>query len=665
MTRAALLLCLASACAHRPPAQRAQPQPDADAVADATRDSYEPQPYVSARAYSHYLQALLARGDDNLDGAVAELREALLYDPESPHLHTVLAEALLRQGRVADGEAQLHEALASDPRHAPALLLLARVALAREKPDTARGFLRAAIAAQPDDPEAARELVRLEVAQGDPAAARAAAVALGEVLHAAQRHATASESSDDDGEAAWTAERLAGQAAGAWADLARGFAARHEDASAADAFAHAREAHPSDPESLSAEAAWLESRRRYDDARALQLKLLAQRPESAEVIAALARISLEEGDAESASAHARKLLALAADLDPYDATRNEREDERRELAGALLRVAVPLLGARRSGEAQAALEGALRLYPDHPELAFYRGLSLGQRGRAREGAAALERVARALRKGDAISPQFLGVEPATLLLDARVQAALLKGKGGEKAEACRQLKALFAEEPLDDGVAEGLLEAYDRAGRTAEAAQLLLAAARAHPEGQGLLFALGNAEDRLGRKPQALAVMRKLLLLAPQHTGALNYVGYALVEQKDATPAMLREAEELLARAVELRPDDGAVADSYGYCLLRRGEARKALEELARADRLSPGDPVILSHLGDALLANGKPADARAAFRRALERFGPRSARREAGRTSSALDPPDRAPDPDDARVREEIEAKLRSLTVR
>ncbi len=662
MKKVALALCLAAACAHRPAAKTA---PDADAIAEATRDSYEPQPYVSARAYSHYLQALLARGDDNYQAAVDELREALLYDPESPHLHGVLAEVLLREGRVADAEEQLHAALAADPRHAPALLLLARIAEARQRPDQARGLLRAAIAAQPDDPDAARELVRIEVAQGDLAAASAAAAALSEVLHTAQRKAAESEHEDDGGEATWTAEKLGGEGAGAWVDVARGFAVRHEDPGASQAFARAREAQPADPDALAAEAAYLESRRRYDEARTLQLKLLAQRPEGAEVIAALARLSLEEGDAESASAHARKLLALAADLEPTDPSKTEREDERREVASALLRVAVPLLGARRAAEAQTALEGALRLYPEHPELAFYRGLALAQRGRAREGALALDRVEKWLRKGEPIAPAFLGVEPATLLLDARVQAALARGKGGEKAEACRQLKTLFAEQPLDEGVAEGLLEAFDRAGRAAEATQLLSAAARVHPESEGLLFALGNALDRVGRKSEALAAMRKLLLLAPQHVGALNYVGYALTEQ-NASPSALREAEQLLARAVDLRPDDGSVADSYGFCLLRRGEARRALEELSRADHLAPGDPVILSHLGDALLANGRRTEATSAFRRALERLAPNGARRrKQSAQASAVDPPDRAPDPDDARVREEIEAKLRSLTVR
>src|SRR5437868_13124932 len=110
--------------------------------------------------------------------------------------------------------------------------------------------------------------------------------------------------------------------------------------------------------------------------------------------------------------------------------------------------------------------------------------------------------------------------------------------------------------------------------------------------------------------------MRKVLALQPAHAGALNYIGYTLSEEGGA--AALREAETLLQRAVELRPDDGAIADSYGYCLLKLGRGAQALEELKRADGLSPGDPVILCHIGDALLAAGRRDEALAGFRNAL-----------------------------------------------
>lgn len=662
MRRAAVALLLV-ACAHAPAAK--QLNPDADAIADASKDSFEPERYVSARAYQHYLDALLARGADDWPKAAAELREALMYDAESPHLHTVLAEVLLKQGRVAEAEEELRTAISLDPSHAPARLLLARIAEARDRPADARRNLAAAIEGDPQDPEAYRELVRLELSLGNLAAAEEAATRLSGESHAAQelvqREQRDEEPDDTRGGALVTADRLREQAAAAWVDVARAMIQRHDDAGAERAFAQARAAQPSDPDALAAQASFLESQRKFGQARELYLKLLAQRPEAPDVLAALARLALEEGDLDTVNAHARKLLGLAADVPPGDGTSTDREDDRRELAGALLRVAVPLLGAHRSAEAQGALEGALRLYPAHPELAFYRAMALVQRGHPREGAAAFEQVEKTLRARKGESPDLLGISPEALLLDARVQAALARGRSGEGQEAMRRLRALFDENPQDEGVSLALLEAYDRAGKAAEAEQMLATAARAFPGSEALLYALANAQDRAGTREKALATMRKVLALQPQHAGALNYIGYTLVEE--GTPADLREAQTLLARAVELRPDDGAIADSYGYCLLKLGRPAEALGELRRADKLSPGDPVILSHLGDALLAAGRRAEALEAFRAALARLQPAGGfSRRVARKATAYDPPDRLPEPGDAKVRAELLEKLRSL---
>jgi tetratricopeptide (TPR) repeat protein len=678
LRRAALALALV-ACAHArtapPVSPPAGPAPDRVAIREAT-DAFEPQRYVSARAYSHYLDALLARGADDFPKAAAELREALLYDPESPHLHTVLAEVLLRQGRVSDAEEELRGALSLDAAHAPARLLLARIAGARDRPVEVRSHLRAAIDAEPQDPDAWRELVRLELSLGNLAAGEEVAGQLSAVMQEAQQRAQRQqrdeEPDDSRGAALVAADRLREHAAGAWVDVARAFVQRHDQEAAERAFAQARATLPSNPEALSAEASFLEGQRKYAASRELYLRLLAQRPESPEVLASLARLALEEGDLDTVKAHARKLLGLALELEPWDGHSSEREDERRDLAGALLRVAVPLLGARRSADAQRALEGALRLYPDHPELGFYRALALVQRGHPREGALAFEQVEKKLRarKGEPASPELLGVAPDALALDARVQGALARGRAGELQESVRRLRALFAEHPLDEGVPLALLEALDRAGRAAEAQQLLAAGVRAHPGGDALLYALANAQDRNGDRQKALSTMRKVLAIQPAHSGALNYIGYTLTEQ--GGPAELREAETLLARAVELRPDDGAVADSYGFCLLKLGRHEQALVELRRADRLAPGDPVILSHLGDALLAAGRKEEALDAFRRALARLLPP---RRAGRKpdpqvglaqkAEPVDPPDRLPEPGDAKVRAELEQKLKALTGR
>jgi len=347
-------------------------------------------PKVSAVAYQHYLDALLAKNAEDYNTAATELREALLYDPGSPHLHAVLAEVLLKQGRVADAEAELKTALSLDPAHGPSHLLAGRIAAARGQPMVARDHYQAALDADPDDPDAWRELARLSLAAGDLDGAEALATRLGARLQVAQKLARGE--TDDD--ALVTADRLRDQAAALWVEIGRAHAQHGNDAAAQRAFAQARAASPADPDALIAEATWLEGKRKYPEARERYLRLLAQRPEAPEILAALARVALSEGDVEAVTAHARKLRGLAAGLESGEG--GEREDDRRDVSGALLRVAVALLGAHRGAEAQDALDAALRLYPHHAELSFYRALALAQRGRVRDGAIAFEAVARRL-----------------------------------------------------------------------------------------------------------------------------------------------------------------------------------------------------------------------------------------------------------------------------
>jgi Flp pilus assembly protein TadD len=655
---ALVALCAAVGCARAQQRPKTEPVPT-DEVAEQSEQSRR---YISARAYHHVLTALLAREREDHAAASRELREALLYDPESPYLRTLYAQELLGQGNLSDAERELGNAIDRDPAYGPAHLLAAKLALGRGRRDDARAELRAAIALAPQDPEARRELVRLEIASGDLRAAAAAAEEFGRVAERASADGRSGQ--PDAWDETFRVSRLRAQASDAWLDVARAMADRDDDAGAQDAFERASALRPDTDEALTARAAFLESRRRWAEARELQLRLLAHRPDSPEVLTALARLSLAQGEMEVASAHIQKLRSLAAEIEP-----GAPEDDRRDVAGALFRVAVPLLGAHRPVDAQTALDAALRLFPGHPELSFYRALALEQRGKHREAAQAFEQLQRSLRTVGGIGlrepalatavPAFLAADQIQLLLDARVQAALSHGRAGDGAEAARRMKSLFAEQPTDEGVALGLLEVLDRAGHLAEALALLEEAARKHPDSPAVLFARASALDRAGRIPEALAAMRKVMAVAPAHAGALNYVGYTMAERGGD----LREAEGLLRRAVQLRPDDGAIADSLGFCLFKEGRTEEALTELRRAVRLTPGDPVILGHLGDALLVAGHRDEALDAFRRALARLVPpgRGTRERHARLDDEQER--RSPEPGDAKVRAEIEGKLRSLT--
>ena len=124
----------------------------------------------------------------------------------------------------------------------------------------------------------------------------------------------------------------------------------------------------------------------------------------------------------------------------------------------------------------------------------------------------------------------------------------------------------------------------------------------------------GIALERSKDWPRAEADFLKALDLEPEQPYVMNYLAYSWVEQK----AHLDEAQDMLIRAVELRPNDGFIVDSLGWVYYRLENFEKAVEYLEKAVELRPQDPVINDHLGDAYWRVGREQEARFQWRRAL-----------------------------------------------
>lgn len=127
-------------------------------------------------------------------------------------------------------------------------------------------------------------------------------------------------------------------------------------------------------------------------------------------------------------------------------------------------------------------------------------------------------------------------------------------------------------------------------------------------------FARGIAFERAGDWPKAEADFQQALALEPDQPAVLNYLGYSWLERKEH----LDEAVAMIRRAVEARPDDGAITDSLGWGLYRLGRYDEAVPLMERAVELEPVDPVVNDHLGDVLWAVGRKLEAEFQWRRAL-----------------------------------------------
>jgi Flp pilus assembly protein TadD len=124
----------------------------------------------------------------------------------------------------------------------------------------------------------------------------------------------------------------------------------------------------------------------------------------------------------------------------------------------------------------------------------------------------------------------------------------------------------------------------------------------------------GIAYEQAHQWHNAEADFRRALQLAPDQPYVLNYLGYSWADKGEH----LAEARQMIQKAAERRPNDGAITDSLGWVMLRQGDVGSAVQLLERAVELEPEDSTINGHLGDAYSAAGRLLEAQYQWRRAL-----------------------------------------------
>ena len=162
------------------------------------------------------------------------------------------------------------------------------------------------------------------------------------------------------------------------------------------------------------------------------------------------------------------------------------------------------------------------------------------------------------------------------------------------------------------GLAAGV---YADGGRVDDAIRLVTDGYGKFPDKPRLLFLKGVYQEKAGDRDGCIATMRDVIAKDPSNSSAFNYLGYLFVEKGEN----LDEAESLIKRALELKPDDGFYLDSLGWLYFQRGEFRRAREILEKASKIEPKEGVILEHLGDTKRQLGDNKGALEDYRRALD----------------------------------------------
>jgi tetratricopeptide (TPR) repeat protein len=163
-----------------------------------------------------------------------------------------------------------------------------------------------------------------------------------------------------------------------------------------------------------------------------------------------------------------------------------------------------------------------------------------------------------------------------------------------------------------------LSDFYASDHRYADAAALLKAAQEKFPKDLNVQFQYGAMLERLKRFEEAERLFRQIIAADANHAGALNYLGYTLIERGQHVP----EALDLIQRAVKLDPYNGSYLDSLGWAQFKLNQLDLAEASLRIAAEQLVRDSVVQDHFGDVLAARASFAEAVAAWRRSLSGDG-------------------------------------------
>jgi tetratricopeptide (TPR) repeat protein len=366
-----------------------------------------------------------------------------------------------------------------------------------------------------------------------------------------------------------------------------------------------------------------QSTRATDEARAA----LAMKPDSEQAAIAAAQFMLETKNKAEATGRADAIALLSGFLQ-----RNPSAAEAR-LAYARL-----LIGDGRNDAGRAQFEELLRNDPHSPDPLFALGvLSLQadlrpqardyfqrylkaiEDGADREPDPAylnLARVAEDEQKYDEAFDWLHRVHSPEQTLTARIREAFLLAKVNRLEDSLKVLRETHpesADDRLQITLSQGQI--LREAHRYQESYDLLAEALRGAPDDPNLLYETAMSAERLDRLDVMETHLRHLVQLRPDYAHAYNALGYTFADRN----IRLKEAYELIDRALQLAPDDGFILDSMGWVQYRLGNLSAARDYLGRAYRLKP-EADVAAHLGEVMWLQGDHEAARNVWREASRR---------------------------------------------
>ena len=511
---------------------------------------------LPAQAYYHFLQGYLAELEHDVPKARFQYREALRFDPESAFLRVRVAALHFLSGNMRDAVATLDRIPSARVQDAALLTEMARIYAGGGELDRALEFYDQAIRVNPERGETyfGKGVLLLNLKR--PLEAEAV-FALG-LTHAPDSHV-------------------------GYFYQGKAFEAQGKDSEAKEAYRQTIDRAKRFEPAYQALLRLYESNQEIQDAIQLYQQFMsATGPGNKTFRKDFVRLLVKERDYARALDVLEQLIA------------DDPGDVKLQLQRAL--VYVEMNDRRR---AITELQGILGTRPSELRVRDYLGWLYEQNDEVEK----------------AIEAYRINVNMDSTFYDSSLHLGILLYRLTRYEEAARHLTRAVRLKPGDPETHLLLGLNYLQAKEFEQATSALQKGLEYHPQDENLRFNLGAAYDKLDRFPDVIREMEAVLSLNPDHTDALNYLGYSYADRGING----EKAVELTRRAVSLKPDNGAYVDSLGWALFKVGRVTEALREIKRAAELINDDPVIFEHLGEIYLLQNRQAAAKDAWIRAIK----------------------------------------------
>ncbi len=153
-------------------------------------------------------------------------------------------------------------------------------------------------------------------------------------------------------------------------------------------------------------------------------------------------------------------------------------------------------------------------------------------------------------------------------------------------------------------------------GRDSEALKPLQKAIEIDSSDVSALSSLAAIYDKMKMYQKSDSIYAVAMAKAPENALLLNNYSYSLAQRG----LELDKAMELVSRALEIEPDNGAYLDTKGWIFYQMGQYEKALEYIQKALDSREESAEVLEHLGDVYFKLGNSEQAEKHWKQALEK---------------------------------------------